>query len=87
MKDVLKMIGFVVLLGIIPFLIVDTIHGSLDNLNSKMTKYIGSKIVIERDTLLIIDYSVLQNNYTLSNGTTISFELAEKLLTPAKVTK
>jgi len=45
----------------------------------KVKKYIGSKVVIDKDTLTILDYSMLNSNYTLSNGKEVSFELAEKL--------
>jgi hypothetical protein len=40
---------------------------------------IGRKIVIQKDTLLIIDYSVYKNNYKLSNGFEISYELVKYL--------
>lgn len=35
-------------------------------------------IVIDQDTLTIIDYSYVFSNYGLSNGATISAELAHK---------
>lgn len=40
---------------------------------------IGKRVVIGTDTLLITDYSFLHSNYTLSNGTNISFKLFENL--------
>ena len=40
---------------------------------------IGSKLILEKDTVMIIDYSLLKNSYTLSNGKEISFDLVEKL--------
>ncbi len=36
-------------------------------------------MVIEKDTLLIVDYSFLESNYTLSDGRKVSFELIKKL--------
>ena len=47
-----------------------------DAIESKL----GKKIVMEKDTLQITDYSFIHQNYTLSNGKTISFALADSLL-------
>jgi len=41
---------------------------------------VGEKIVLNKDTLTIIDYSMLNSNFTLENGTEISKELVDKLL-------
>lgn len=40
---------------------------------------IGTQIVLYSDTLMIVDYSLLNENYTLSNNTKVSFELIEAL--------
>lgn len=50
----------------------------------KVKKHIGSKVVIDKDTLTILDYSMLNSNYMLSNGKEVSFELAEKLSVKSK---
>ena len=41
-------------------------------------KSIGKKVVINKDTLVITDYSMLMETYKLSNGTEISFEYLKK---------
>lgn len=46
---------------------------------SKVESKLGQKVVLERDTLKIIDYSIIYQNYTLSNGQKISFELVKNL--------
>ena len=48
----------------------------------EQTKYkneIGTEIVLEKDTLMIIDYSFVNSNFILSNGQTINIELIDKL--------
>jgi len=45
----------------------------------KIESKVGTKLILEKDTVMIIDYSFLKNNYTLSNGREISFELVDKL--------
>ncbi len=82
-------------LGVIIFLvIVITGSYFLHQANEKITKnnkkqleeytdgvesILGSKVIIDKDTLTIIDYSIFSQNYTLSNGSKISFKLIEKL--------
>ena len=41
-------------------------------------KMIGEKVVVGKDTLIIMDYSYCFNNYTLSNGNVIAEEGVEK---------
>jgi len=43
-------------------------------------EYVGEKIVLENDTLTIIDYSIWRENVTLSNGTTVNIDFAKKNL-------
>lgn len=46
---------------------------------NKVENKLGQRLVLERDTLTIIDYSLINQNYTLSNGKQISFELVDSL--------
>jgi hypothetical protein len=51
-------------------------------LNKKTDTYkekAGERIVLNKDTLTIIDYSFTNENFKLSNGQEISFELVKKL--------
>lgn len=45
----------------------------------KIESKLGQKVVLEQDTVSIIDYSLINQNYTLSNGKKISFELVRSL--------
>lgn len=42
-----------------------------------MKSDIGKRIVIDKDTLTITDYSVFKESYTLSNGTSINKEMVK----------
>ncbi len=85
MKVIISIIlffGFIAVVGILAEKIFDEakksgneIQNELDSIKDK----IGKRIVLEKDTFLILDYSFLKSNYTLSNGTEVSFELIEKL--------
>lgn len=39
----------------------------------KYKSKLGSKIIINKDTLQIIDYSILNENFVLNNGVTINY--------------
>lgn len=39
---------------------------------------VGKKVLIEKDSLTIVDYSILHETYTLSNGKTVSIKLIKK---------
>jgi len=41
-------------------------------LEDKYKAKIGSKIIIAHDTLMVVDYSILKDNFTLSNKTEVS---------------
>jgi hypothetical protein len=44
----------------------------------KVKSKVGSTVIIKKDTLIIIDYSMLKQNYTLSDGREVSFEFIDK---------
>ena len=43
-----------------------------------MSGNVGSKVVLDGDTLTIVDYKVFGNTYILSNNTQVSAEFVEK---------
>lgn len=47
---------------------------------NKMKSFVGKKVVIEKDTLMIINYSLINNTYKLSDNSEVSSVLAEKLV-------
>jgi len=55
--------------------------GQIENDNNTIKNNVGMRIVVDKDTSLIVDYSMLHETYTLSNGKEISIDLAFKLKT------
>lgn len=48
-----------------------------DKLHSKYESLIGRSVVVNKDTLQIVDYSVFANSVTLSNGIEVSMHYTE----------
>ena len=46
--------------------------GIYDKRDKEMKSHVGENIIINNDTLTIIDYSFTDNNYTLGNGLKVS---------------
>lgn len=51
------------------------VHKEIDSVESK----VGSRVILQRDTLMIIDYSIFKSSYTLEDGREISQDLVKKL--------
>lgn len=47
----------------------------IDQENFSYTSKLGTKYVLDKDTLTIVDYSIWNNSFRLSNGKTISKSL------------
>ena len=41
--------------------------------------HVGDRLIINKDTLIIMDYSILNETYTLSDKNKISFELLDHI--------
>lgn len=75
-----------VIIGLLFFIafascIIYLLHSATSELNVTDTKYkkeIGEKFILEKDTLLITDYSILKSTFTLSNGKEVSSEIVFK---------
>lgn len=53
----------------------------------ELNKYetrVGDKVILKGDTLMIIDYSFIESNFTLEDGRKISIELLDKLVCVGK---
>ena len=74
MKNFKIIIGAVLIIIFSSF-ISNKIEGEFDKVKTK----VGQKLILQNDTLMIIDYSVFNSNYTLEDGRKISFDLANKL--------
>lgn len=49
-----------------------------DDHEKKYTNMVGKKVLIDKDSVMIVDYSILHETYTLSNGNTVSIKLIKK---------
>ena len=74
-KLILITVGMIILLSVCWTLLMNILNSEVDKIKVK----VGSKLILEKDTVMIIDYSLLKKNYMLSNGKEISFELVKKL--------
>ncbi len=55
------------------------INSQYKNHIDKVQLNIGKKVILYKDTLLIINYSIIDNTYTLSNGVKVASELIEQI--------
>ncbi len=46
--------------------------GTMDKRDKEMKSHVGETVIIDKDTLTIVDYSFMDNNYTLGNGLKVS---------------
>lgn len=51
----------------------------LENHKKEYKAFIGQKVILNHDTLLIVDYSIVNNNLTLSNGMKIDTALVKSI--------
>jgi hypothetical protein len=70
-----------IVLFIIAVMCVNTCNKNINKEIDKSKEMVGKKVILEKDTLLILDYSLINSNYKLSDGREISFEFARKLKT------
>lgn len=77
MKTILAL-GFTLILSL--SLTTYFIDKGLSNEQDKYKPYVGETVIIGKDTSQIIDYSTLNENFTLSNGKKVSYEFVKKQL-------
>jgi len=78
-KKILIVIGVLLFVSICLTYLIKSFEYQINNEKTKFEVNIGKSVIIENDTLSIMDYSMLESNYTLSNGKKVSFELINKL--------
>lgn len=84
MKELVKISGvfFSMMIILITILIVFGIGPTFKQANTAIDKVesrIGTTIIYNKDTLMIVDYSILNKTYTLSNGIKVNYNLIGKL--------
>lgn len=80
MKEIISFIISLVLF----VLFINWLSGDLEREYTKRInnykQYVGKKVIISKDTLLITDYSYIMGVLYLNNGTKISKEFAEQVV-------
>ncbi len=59
-------------------LLIILVKSQVKDYEETYTNMVGKKILFEKDSVTIIDYSMIHETYTLSNGKTISIKLIKK---------
>lgn len=72
MKDLFYGLGSVIMLG----LLIVSLQGPSGDVYKKA---LGEEIVIKHDTLVIVDFSIINNSFTLSNGVVIHEKLYHEI--------
>ena len=82
MKTTYKMaIALVLCIISVVYLLNSAVNDISKNLSAEENKYekhIGEKYVVDKDTLTIVDYSIFNENFTLSDGRKVSYVLIGK---------
>jgi hypothetical protein len=78
MKKILTPIVLLfLLLTILLYFIENTALRQVGNLENKYKAEVGRTVVLGKDTLTIVDYSILMENFTLSNGQKVSYSFVK----------
>lgn len=83
-KSMLVVLGLVVMFSLCVNALFDSMKDGVNDISDKYKAHLGDKVVINKDTLIIIDYSLIESNYKLSNGSEVSFDYVDKISTNGK---
>jgi len=70
-------IAFISVTFIIGIWLADNVNNEIKELEETYKVNLGKKILIDKDSLTIIDYSTFNESYTLSNGKSINKSLVK----------
>ncbi len=79
MKKMLLLL--VLMLGALAFSVrwfTTSVSSEIDEVQNKYKQRIGTKYVLEKDTLTVVDYSLISETFTLSNGKVVNASLILK---------
>jgi len=77
MKTIILLgIGMVLVLGLLMHVLTENITNELN----KPIVYLGKKVVLDKDTLKVIDFSVVRNTFILSNNQEINMSLIDSIV-------
>lgn len=71
-KLLLSFLGAIIMIVILYSLLISFVENNINNEIKKYKSMLGEKYIIGNDTLIILDYSMFGENFTLSNGNKVS---------------
>jgi len=77
-KLIIFLVSVIAFLVVMAYYINLTVSDMKKDHEDTYENMVGKKILLDKDSVTIIDYSILHETYTLSNGKTISIKLIKK---------
>ena len=82
MKDLYKPVIALVACGAVMIYVLNStfndVSKQIKEEEKKYKKHIGNTYVMDKDTLTIVDYSMFEENFTLSDGRKVNYSLIGK---------
>ena len=79
-KIIIYLIIAAVLLSVSLLGIITLFTMKLDKKTNDYKEYLGKEIIMNKDTLIITDYSVFEGTFIMNDGSSVNKELVKKLL-------
>lgn len=77
MNALIKAVSIIILVGLL-FMVSDNVSMFLRESLDEYDDFIGDEIILNKDTLMIINYSFILSNFTLEDGRVIKYSLLDK---------
>lgn len=73
----MKLLVTIVLFAFVYFMLF-SLNNTMQEMDDEYKSNIGKEIILEKDTLTIVDYSLWDETYTLSNGVKVNTDFIKK---------
>jgi uncharacterized membrane protein len=67
-KQKIKFVATALIIIVLAAIVVNRLFSEGKAMDNQVKSFVGKKVVIEKDTMTVINYSILKSTYTLSNG-------------------
>ncbi len=75
---IIALVAFIIVGGITVHILISGVKDTINNAEDDFETYIGTKCIIDQDTLTVVSYSIWDESFTLSNGRKVSYVLIGK---------